>query len=735
MKHLLISILAILTALFPMRADGQTDSIQIYVELGKATNEPELKLKYAERLCELSTLAHDTVSMMESYNLMGWSYFYLDMSKCEDVYAKQFHLANQCGDELQMAKSLYNIGGVKSVSLQHKESTEYFKQALLKFEKLGNMNHVARVYRDIATNCANMELYASARDNINQAILIDSRQNDSSGMGYNFSILAHINFTEMQGKMYYNSEVDNAMLSAVENACDSSMKYLQCKDIEEFDRINILGTYYMYKADVEIYYAKRSSRSNQKYIEEAEENSGKLYEIGQMLQDDDYMISSLIQKAELEFLKGNIRRAIQITDSLKKELNEQWPTHIINTYKASALYHQSIHDYRKALEDFIMYDKQRQRFMNDKTIMENAEFRANSQQEVKILEITQKQEEEKRQSELKIAEQKKTTMLVSIIMVLALIGIIVVAMLLTQNKRNLAKIKEKNARLSQQQEEILTQRDVINEQKEAVERANQIMKQSISYACHIQHAVLPSTDMMDSIFDDYFIYYQPKDMVSGDFYYAAQQNEWDIFVVADCTGHGVPGGFLSMLGISSLKEIFRNNELCLTPGLMLDMMREYIKQALSNEEETMQVTINGEEEQFSTADGMDMSIIMMDRDRRMLQFAGAYQSLYIARGGDIIRLKGDRMPVGRHINESSQFHTETMELQKGDVIYMSSDGIPSQINCNGAKFMTKRLMEFIKENHNRPCAEQKSIIADMMKEWTKNTIQIDDLTLAGIRVR
>lgn len=734
MNHLIIKILITLT-LLPAVTHGQTDSINIYRELAIATSEPEPRLKYAGRLNELSIQAHDTANMMESYNLMAWSYFYLDISKCEDLYAKQFHLANECGDEFQMAKSLYNIGVAKSVSLQHKESTEYFKQALIKFEKAGKMSFVARVYRDIATNCCDIELYASARDNIGQAMKIDQAQNDSTGMGYNFSILGHIYFTEMHGKEHYNSEVDVNALSAIENACDSSMKYLNCKNIEEFDRINILSTYYKHKAHIQIYYAKRSPRSNAKYIEDASENNKKFHEIGLQLQDNDYIISSKIQKAEIEFLKGNIRKAIAITDSLKSELTESWPTHIISTYRASAMYNQSIGNYKQALEDFIMYDKQRQNFMNDKAIMQNAEFRANSQQEVKILEITQKQEEERRISEQKIADQKKTTMLVLIIMVLALIGVIVVAMLLTQNCRNLQKIKDKNARLSQQQQEILTQHDVINEQKNAVERANQIMRQSIRYACHIQHCVLPSSEMIRSIFDDYFIYYQPKDMVSGDFYYAAQHGEWDIFAVADCTGHGVPGGFLSMLGISSLKEIFRNNELCLTPGLMLDMMREYIKQALSNEEAQMQVTLNGEEEQFSTADGMDMSIIMIDRDRTTLQFAGAYQSLFVWHSDQLIRLKGDRMPVGRHINEADQFHTETMQIQKGDMIYMASDGIPSQISGSGVKFMTKRLMDFIRENHNKPCGEQKEAISSIMNEWTKNTIQIDDLTLAGIRVR
>jgi len=163
------------------------------------------------------------------------------------------------------------------------------------------------------------------------------------------------------------------------------------------------------------------------------------------------------------------------------------------------------------------------------------------------------------------------------------------------------------------------------------------------------------------------------------------------------------------------------------------MMREYIKQALSNDEEVAEAMSRGEES-FSTADGMDMSIIAYDKYNHCLRFAGAYQSLYIARNGEIIRLKGDRMPVGRHINESASFQTQLFDTQKGDMIYMSSDGIPSQIGFSGVKFMTKRLMDFFKSNYMLPCEIQKRNIANIMNDWLFGSTQIDDLSLVGIRI-
>jgi serine phosphatase RsbU (regulator of sigma subunit) len=294
-------------------------------------------------------------------------------------------------------------------------------------------------------------------------------------------------------------------------------------------------------------------------------------------------------------------------------------------------------------------------------------------------------------------------------------------------------LQSKNEQLKIQQEEITTQRNTIEEQRQASERANLIMFQSIRYARHIQNAALPSEDHIRRIFPDHFVYYEPKDIVSGDFYYATQNAGLDIFVLGDCTGHGVPGGFLSMLGISAIKELLRNPEIDIMPGIILDMMREYVKQALSNDEEVAEAIARGEES-FSTADGMDMSIVAYDKYNHKLRFAGAYQNLYIARDGEIKRLRGDRMPVGRHINESSTFNTIIEDAKKGDMIYMSTDGIPSQIGFSGVKFMSKRLIEFFKSNYTLPCEVQKRNITNIINDWLFGAIQIDDLSLVGIRI-
>ncbi|MCQ2973381.1 MAG: SpoIIE family protein phosphatase [Bacteroidales bacterium] len=299
-------------------------------------------------------------------------------------------------------------------------------------------------------------------------------------------------------------------------------------------------------------------------------------------------------------------------------------------------------------------------------------------------------------------------------------------MLFNRKTRNTKLELEKNKeKLSSQKEENIHQQSIIESQKLSVKRSNEILTQSIKYAQHIQRAALSNIEEVKKLFPDSFLCYMPKDVVSGDFYYVTQIGDFNVFVIADCTGHGVPGGFLSIFGISAIKEILNRPNNNFMPGKILDSMREFIKESLSN---------NGEEN-FSTVDGMDMSVCAYNPKTHELRFAGAYLSAYIWSNGEIIRLKGDRMPVGRHVRETSDFNTQIVTLNNNDMLYMMTDGIQGQMGgLSGTKFMTKRLLQFLSENAILKCEEQKNNFEKIMKDWMFNTIQFDDMTLVGIRI-
>lgn len=433
-------------------------------------------------------------------------------------------------------------------------------------------------------------------------------------------------------------------------------------------------------------------------------------------------IYSDILNAEISMLKGDTIKAVTKIEHLKEKMPDiKWIKNKAMVYKVSSSIYAATRDFERAYNDYNTYVSYKNHYLS--SMSKNADFRS----DYTLGKEVSRMNEDKKQKEYILN-------ITTTILIFTCVAVLLFTILWRRSSKSAKILAETNHRLSQQRQEIEAQRNLIDQQRAAVEKANVEIYQSISYARHIQQAALPSEETVKSFFPDSFVYYVPKDIVSGDFYYVTQNSGYNIFVLADCTGHGVPGGFLSMLGISAIKDLLKNPEIDILPGIMLDMMREYIKSALSNDEYYINSVDGEDDESFATADGMDMSICAIDIDNHKLRFAGAYQSAYIVREGEIIRLKGDRMPVGRHINEKPNFTTLYFDVMQGDMVYMQSDGIESQIGYTGQKFMTKRLKQFFLDNYLKPCEEQKEIITQIMNDWIFGTIQVDDLSMAGIRI-
>jgi serine phosphatase RsbU (regulator of sigma subunit) len=189
---------------------------------------------------------------------------------------------------------------------------------------------------------------------------------------------------------------------------------------------------------------------------------------------------------------------------------------------------------------------------------------------------------------------------------------------------------------------------------------------SILYASRIQNALLPPESQMDNLLKQHFILFKPRDVVSGDFYYFKKYKQYTVIVAADCTGHGVPGAFMSMLGISMLNEIMAMENLQ-NAGQMLDVLRNKVKQNLH------QTSVSE-----SNTDGMDLTMILLDRNELKLHFAGANNPLFILRNGEMIIHNGDRMPIGVHMYDEDDFTNHEIQIDKGDKLYMFSDGYMDQ---------------------------------------------------------
>jgi serine phosphatase RsbU (regulator of sigma subunit) len=270
--------------------------------------------------------------------------------------------------------------------------------------------------------------------------------------------------------------------------------------------------------------------------------------------------------------------------------------------------------------------------------------------------------------------------------------------------------------------EIEAQRDMATHQRDQIQQQKKEIDDSINYAQRIQQSLLPTGEFLDNLLPEHFIIFKPRDVVSGDFYWAGRYQDKVVITAADCTGHGVPGAFMSMLGIAFLNEIV-NNQARINASDILNRLREQIIRELGQ--------TGGEGE---SKDGMDMSLCMLDVKSRKLDFAGANNPLYLIRGNELSETRGDKMPVAIH-ERMTPFSNHSVSLQKGDCLYMFSDGYQDQFGGpSGKKFMAKRFKELLISISSRTMTDQKQLLEKAMNEWIGEYDQIDDMVVIGIRV-
>lgn len=278
-------------------------------------------------------------------------------------------------------------------------------------------------------------------------------------------------------------------------------------------------------------------------------------------------------------------------------------------------------------------------------------------------------------------------------------------------------------REKQLQEKNRILEEKVRERTAEIEAQKEEITASIEYASRIQMAMLPVSCVFTECFDDYFIIFKPRDIVSGDFYWVGEDGENIYFTVADCTGHGVPGAFMSTLGISILNEIITHHS-NLKASTFLNILRDQIKMLLH------QTGKEGE-----AADGMDISLCVLRKNRKMLQFSGAFNPLYVHTGGELKEFRADRMPIGIHYGDEASFTNHEINVSPGDVIYLLTDGLTDQFGGpEGSKFKKAQLKQLLSTIHHRPLSEQKKLIELEFLKWKGSNEQVDDVTIIGLRV-
>ena len=416
-------------------------------------------------------------------------------------------------------------------------------------------------------------------------------------------------------------------------------------------------------------------------------------------------------------------------------------------------------NYEKALEMHELFKK-----MNDSI------FNNNNERELTQVSMSFEFEKEQEKTELKHQEEIKRQKIVkyfsfAMLFLVVLILISVFYSLRTKKRKN-DELKIKNEEILQQNEEIIAQSEEINVQKEeiekkskafekqrdiAIERGDKIeiqkkdIEASIRYALRIQEAIMPTFEPLKQNFSDFFVFFRPRDIVSGDFYWINQKGNKIITVASDCTGHGVPGAFMSMLGISFLNQIVSelNN---VQSDVILNKLREMIITSLKQDAD----------DSDSSRDGMDIAVTVFDTKTNQIQYSGAYNSMYIISDREIdysnsakktrifslekydkkiFEIKADRMPIGVFIGETKPFSNHTIQLEKGDRFYIFSDGYHDLYDRkNNKKFTTKRYKELLLSTSNLKMKKQEKVLEKTYINWCGDYKQVDDIIVIGVEI-
>ena len=277
---------------------------------------------------------------------------------------------------------------------------------------------------------------------------------------------------------------------------------------------------------------------------------------------------------------------------------------------------------------------------------------------------------------------------------------------------------------SEKEKEIFRLRHVeLKQAFDIIEEKNIEITASINYASRIQQAILPKTSEIKGLSERVFILYKPKDIISGDFYWFKKSGRKLVICAGDCTGHGVPGALMSMLGITFLEEIVNNRKIS-NSALILNELRKEVQRALH------QKGIRDE-----AKDGMDFSLCVIDDSRKVIQYSGANNNLYMVRNGEFTEYMSDRMPIGIYDVEESEFKAHEIPYLQGDMIYLYSDGYADQFGGpNYKKFKSSELKALLTKYSSYPLAEQKEILEKNFLNWKGDTMQIDDVLVMGMKM-
>ncbi len=657
------------------------------------TNAQTPVLDSIQHLIEIAP--NDSIGLIQKVSYAG-ELAYVNPSKSKVLLEEAISEVQPLNYKDLEADALYYKAIAESFEGNYQESMNLMVNATSIYQKIGNELGVARCYGGIGNVYYFLNNFPKAIEYFENALKIYLKNNSEIGVA---GCLGNL------GLIYQET-----------NQWDKALEY-QKKGLElEISKGNKRGIAISYISIASLLISMEN-------LDEAKINAQKAIEISESLKDSSTLSDGYLRLAECYRKQG-------VTDSAQFFINKT----IEICYKIKA-FHQLAYALETQTNLYDSLGNYKSALKAHRELLCIKDTLLNSEKTAQIIEVQTKYDTERKEKENQIlTEQNRRQRLNLYGLAIFVLLITLLSLIIYNSRRKIRSANEAlviiNTELQQQKEEIQTQSEslqqayiAIQNQKELIEFNHIKITDSIVYASVIQSAMLPPEESLGNYFSDFFIFNKPRDVVSGDFYWLKEKTDSIVFAVADCTGHGVPGSLLSIMGISYLNEIAGlHNEL--KPSKVLEELRNAVKSTLGR---SLSPDIRKE--------GIEIAFCNFNPKAMTLTYGGAKLSLWIVRNGNIKEYSADKMPIGLSMKEYS-FNNQEVNLKKGDIIYLFTDGITDQLGeKSGKKYMRKNFVEFLSLISNKPLIDQKASINEMLENWKGEHLdQTDDVLVLGLKV-
>ncbi len=698
----------------------------------RSQNDFETALDYFRQSFEIDSLSEDKENIAYSLNIIGVVLKDLGQSsEALDYFNRSLQLNEEIDNKEGIADALLNIGDIYSERGDYSRAEVNFTRSLSLSEEVNDKLGIANARNSLGNIFERRSEYGEALENYLEALRIFEEITDTHGTAqtqFNIGTVYKAMHNYDMAKQYYMSSLGN--YTRLQDQEGLAMCYLEIGDIHEVTE-NYPDALRFYQASLNI----EQSLNNLQGISSAMKRIGDIYDMG------------------LNDYQGALEYYMQALD-LKHEIGDTLG--IANTMKTIGFVHQKYGHYNEAL-DYLNQSLDMAKKINDKDLLrtvyrilsefyaargnyrnalesfkisalyKDSVFTEESQQaiaQMQTLYDTEKKEQEntllRKENEIANLQISRDRYLKYSLLIIS--GLVFIVVLVVYGRYRTK--KKANELLNQKNILLEEQKNQIEEQKIEIEIKNKHITDSINYAKGIQDAMLPRIEVIKNAIPDLFIFYRPRDIVSGDFYWFNEVNGRIVIAAVDCTGHGVPGGFVSMMGNDLLNEIVDARKIT-SADLILNELHKGVSKALKQQEN-------------QNRDGMDMALCVIDRKKNVLEYAGAKNPLVYIEDGEIHRVIADKMPIGGIEDEELQekiFSKHEFDLKTEKVFYMYSDGYADQFGGEvKKKFMSKPFREMLLSIHKEPFDHQKEILERRFIEWMRDEPQVDDVLVVGFKV-